>query len=130
MTVLLADARPEAVADAEKFCADMIGRKAAKGQLKEPAEAVIGRIRATDAGPANGYAAFGPCHLVIEAAAERMDVKHAVLAGLEAAVTDDCIIATNTSSLSVTASPRQPNIQGGSRGFTSSTPCPSCGSSR
>jgi 3-hydroxybutyryl-CoA dehydrogenase len=109
MTVLLADARPEAVAEAEKFCADMIGRKAAKGQLKGSAQEVIGRIRATDAGPDKGYAAFAPCHLVIEAAAERMDVKHAVLAGLEAAVTQDCIIATNTSSLSVTgfAAPAQ-----------------------
>src|SRR5262249_29621868 len=53
--------------------------------------------------PEAGYAAFAPCHLVIEAVAERLDVKHATVAAVEAAVSDACIIATNTSSLSVTA---------------------------
>jgi 3-hydroxybutyryl-CoA dehydrogenase len=103
MTALLADARPEAVAEAQKFCADMIGRKASKGQMKEDAaKAAVARIHTTDAGPEKGYAPFAPCHLVIEAVAERMDIKHAVLAGVEAAVSDACIVATNTSSLSVT----------------------------
>ncbi|HEY8563952.1 MAG TPA: 3-hydroxyacyl-CoA dehydrogenase [Beijerinckiaceae bacterium] len=103
LTVLLADADPKAGPAALDFCADMIRRKAAKGQLAaEAAEAAIARIHATEAGPERGYAAFQPCHLVIEAAAERMDVKHAVLAGVEAAVSGECVIATNTSSLSVT----------------------------
>ena len=39
--------------------------------------------------------------LVLEAVAEDMDVKHAVLAEIEAAVSDEVIIATNTSSLPV-----------------------------
>jgi len=104
ITVLLADARPEAVAEARTFCADMIGRRVAKGQMNSAdAEAAIARIRTTDAGPDAGYAAFAACDLVIEAVAERMDVKHAVLTGIESCVRDDCIIATNTSSLSVTA---------------------------
>jgi len=124
MTVLLADARPDAVADAAKFCADMIGRKAAKSQLKGSADEVIGRIRATDAGPDKGYAAFAPCHLAIEAAAERMDVKHAVLAGLEAAVSDDCIIATNTSSLSVTGFAAPARRPGRIAGFHFFNPVP------
>src|SRR3954471_6767058 len=82
MTVLLADARLEAVAEAQKFCADMIGRKAAKGQIPEAqAQQVIARIQTTPAGPDVGYASFAECDLVIEAVAERMDVKHAVLAG-------------------------------------------------
>lgn len=124
MTVFLADARPEAVVEAERFCADMIGRKAVKGQLKGSAEEVIGRIHATDAGPEKGYAAFAPCHLVVEAAAERMDVKHAVLAGLEAEVGDDCIIATNTSSLSVTGFAAPAKKPGRVAGFHFFNPVP------
>lgn len=124
MTVLLADARAEAVTEAATFCTDMIGRKGTKGQLKEPADAVIARIRATDAGPEKGYAAFAPCHLVIEAAAERMDVKHAVLAGLEAAVGGACIIATNTSSLSVTGFAAPAHKPGRVAGFHFFNPVP------
>ncbi len=104
ITVLLADARADAVAEAQRFCAEMIGRKAAKGQLREEAARdAIGRIRVTDAGPGTGYAPIARCHVVVEAVAERMEVKHAVLAGIEEAVRDECIIASNTSSLSITA---------------------------
>ncbi|MXQ10642.1 3-hydroxyacyl-CoA dehydrogenase [Microvirga makkahensis] len=104
ITVLLADARPEAVAEAVGFCTDMIRRKAAKGSLTpESAEAAIGCLRATDAGPDRGYDAFASCHIVIEAVAERLDVKQMLIAALESVVVDDCILATNTSSLSVTA---------------------------
>jgi 3-hydroxybutyryl-CoA dehydrogenase len=55
MTVLLADARLEAVAEAQKFCAEMIARKAQKGQLPEAqAQAAVARIRTTPAGPDAG----------------------------------------------------------------------------
>jgi 3-hydroxybutyryl-CoA dehydrogenase len=81
----------------------MIRRKVAKGSITpESAEAAVARLRATDAGPDRGYGAFASCHIVIEAVAERLDIKHAVIAALEEAVGDECILATNTSSLSVT----------------------------
>jgi 3-hydroxybutyryl-CoA dehydrogenase len=103
ITVLLADARRQAVDEAKSFVEDMLRRKASKGKLTaEQAEAACARVQATDAGPDAGYAAFAACDVVIEAVAERMEIKHAVLAGLEAAVRDECIIASNTSSLSVT----------------------------
>ncbi len=96
--VLLADARPEAVAEAIAFCGRMLGRRAEKGQISSgDAAAASARI-----GAADGYGGLAACDLVIEAVAERMEVKHAVLAELEKSVRDDCIIATNTSSLSVT----------------------------
>jgi 3-hydroxybutyryl-CoA dehydrogenase len=41
--------------------------------------------------------------LVIEAIIERLDAKQALLADLESVVTKDCILASNTSSLSVTS---------------------------
>jgi 3-hydroxybutyryl-CoA dehydrogenase len=125
MTVLLADARIGAVEEARCFCVDMIRRKASKGQLTgADAEAAAGRIRGTDAGPETGYAALATCHLVIEAVAERMEVKHAVLAGLEAAVSDTCIIATNTSSLSVTAFAAAARMPGRVAGFHFFNPVP------
>ncbi len=103
ITVLLADARPETVAEAIDFCTDMIRRKVAKGSLTpESAEAAIGRLRPTDAGPDRGYDAFASCHIVIEAVAERLDIKQMLIAALEGVVSDECILATNTSSLSVT----------------------------
>jgi 3-hydroxyacyl-CoA dehydrogenase/enoyl-CoA hydratase/3-hydroxybutyryl-CoA epimerase len=46
---------------------------------------------------------FGRTELVVEAVAERLDVKRAVFADLAAAMPADAILATNTSSLSVTA---------------------------
>jgi 3-hydroxyacyl-CoA dehydrogenase len=47
-------------------------------------------------------AAFAGADVVIEAVFERMDVKKQVFAEVEAVVGDDCILMTNTSSLSVT----------------------------
>ncbi|MEO2093973.1 MAG: 3-hydroxyacyl-CoA dehydrogenase NAD-binding domain-containing protein [bacterium] len=46
---------------------------------------------------------FSRTQLVVEAVAERMEVKRAVFADLAAALPDDAILATNTSSLSVSA---------------------------
>ena len=103
MTVRLADARAVAVAEGVAGAVAMIRRKAEKGQITaEAADAAIARIHPTDAGPEVGWAALADCDVVVEAVVERMDVKHAVLSGLETVVRDDCILATNTSSLSVT----------------------------
>ena len=47
------------------------------------------------------YAGFAAADLVVEAIVEKMDVKRAVLAEAESHVPERCILATNTSSLSV-----------------------------
>lgn len=44
---------------------------------------------------------FAPCGLVIEAIVENIAVKHKVFAELEGIVSNDCILASNTSSLSI-----------------------------
>jgi 3-hydroxyacyl-CoA dehydrogenase/enoyl-CoA hydratase/carnithine racemase len=49
-----------------------------------------------------GYAHFADCDFVLEAVFEEMSVKQQVFADLEAAVLPECVLATNTSSLSVT----------------------------
>jgi len=48
-------------------------------------------------------AALSTCDIVIEAIAERLDVKNAVFQELEPLVAPSCIIASNTSSISITA---------------------------
>jgi 3-hydroxyacyl-CoA dehydrogenase len=49
-----------------------------------------------------GYGHFADCDLVLEAVFEEMGVKQQVFADLEAVVPPECVLATNTSSLSVT----------------------------
>ena len=49
------------------------------------------------------YAAFADCDWVIEAVFEELKIKQEVFAKLEAIVAPECILATNTSSLSVDA---------------------------
>jgi 3-hydroxybutyryl-CoA dehydrogenase len=53
--------------------------------------------------PVRELKALAECGLVIEAAPEDLELKRALFAELAAAVDGDCVLATNTSSLSVTA---------------------------
>lgn len=52
---------------------------------------------------ADSLSALADCDLVVEAIVERLDVKRSVFAELEGIVREDAVLATNTSSLSVTA---------------------------
>jgi 3-hydroxyacyl-CoA dehydrogenase/enoyl-CoA hydratase/carnithine racemase len=49
-----------------------------------------------------GYDHFADCDLVLEAVFEEMSVKQQVFADVEAVVSPECVLATNTSALSVT----------------------------
>jgi enoyl-CoA hydratase/3-hydroxyacyl-CoA dehydrogenase len=66
-------------------------------QGEERLAEVLGRIAGT-----TSYADFGDVDLVIEAVPERMDIKQAVFAELDAATPGHAILASNTSSLSIT----------------------------
>ncbi|MBI3057194.1 MAG: 3-hydroxyacyl-CoA dehydrogenase, partial [Betaproteobacteria bacterium] len=96
--VLMMDARDGAAQEAHDFIGKMLLRAAEKGAMTHlDAQAALGRIRIV-----NALADFKPCHALIEAVAENLDVKRQVFGELEAVVAPDCILATNTSSLSVT----------------------------
>ena len=58
---------------------------------------VLGRIHGT-----TSYAEFGDVDIAIEAVPERMEIKQAVFAELDAATPGHAILASNTSSLSIT----------------------------
>src|SRR4051794_5453889 len=65
-----------------------------------------GRLRPEDLGSLDGVdavARLGEAELVIEAAPEDLELKRALLTEVARHVADDCVLATNTSSLSVTA---------------------------
>ncbi|WP_155056499.1 3-hydroxyacyl-CoA dehydrogenase [Streptomyces blattellae] len=53
--------------------------------------------------PAGSLADLADCAVVVEAVVERLDVKQDLFRELEGIVGEDCLLATNTSSLSVTA---------------------------
>ena len=71
--------------------------KITEEQGREQVEAVLGRITGTTA-----YDGFGDVDFVIEAVPERMEIKQAVFAELDAVTPGHAILASNTSSLSIT----------------------------
>ncbi|WP_433884499.1 3-hydroxybutyryl-CoA dehydrogenase [Pseudomonas vranovensis] len=63
----------------------------------EDAEAAVARIRTS-----TDYAQLQQAELVVEAATENLELKLRILKQIAASVSDQCVIATNTSSLSIT----------------------------
>lgn len=99
LTVLLHDARPGAVEEAIGFIRGLVERGVEKGrQSRDAADATLARLK-----PAAGLADLAGAGLVIEAIVEKIEPKQALFAELEGIVGADCVLATNTSSLSVTA---------------------------
>ncbi|MCB9913613.1 MAG: enoyl-CoA hydratase/isomerase family protein [Planctomycetes bacterium] len=78
--------------------ADLAKKRKRKRLLPHEERAAIDRLDTTPT-----LTGFGRTELVVEAVAERLDVKRKVFADLAAALPADAILATNTSSLSVTA---------------------------
>src|SRR5665213_3050735 len=96
---LLHDPIPAALEKGVQRIRDGFDKEAAKGRITaEEAQACAERLQAVD-----DLAAFSPCELVIEAAPERLELKHEIYGRLSQIVSDSCVLATNTSSLLVTA---------------------------
>jgi len=96
--VLMTDSRPGAAQEARDFIEKMLVRAAEKGSMtKDEAVGAVNRIRIVGT-PSDMKA----CHAVIEVIVENLEAKQQLFAELEGVVTPDCILATNTSSLSVT----------------------------
>ncbi len=96
--VLLNDARPDAITKAIETIAKNTERQAAKGAITNDARAAA--LALIEAAP--DLAAFAQADMVIEAATEREDIKRAIFTQLAPHLRDDAILATNTSSLSIT----------------------------
>ncbi|MDA5193423.1 3-hydroxyacyl-CoA dehydrogenase [Govanella unica] len=118
--VIIADANPKAAEDALGFISDLLKRAADKGRMTaEAADAAIKNITV-----AQGVAAFKDCTLVVEAIIERLDIKRQVFAELEGIVSADCILASNTSSLSVTSIAAGAKLPGRIAGYHFFNPVP------
>src|SRR5687768_4614273 len=96
---LVFDAQPGAAQKARDSISQALGKLLEKEKLDRPAvEATLARIETVES-----LEAFRPCHLVVEAIVEDLGAKRELFASLEGVVAPDCILASNTSSLSVTA---------------------------
>jgi 3-hydroxybutyryl-CoA dehydrogenase len=97
--VYLCDAQRDAVVAARRELAERLARAAEKGRIdRAEADAILERVVSC-----SDLSEVADAGLVVEAVFEDLTVKRELLARVEDVVTPETIIATNTSSLSVTA---------------------------
>lgn len=101
--VHLADARPGVAAGSLERLAGTLQRLVDKGRMTAPErEQVLARLTAHDV-PGGDVTALPPAGLVVEAVVEDLAVKQELFAALAAHLGEEPVLATNTSSLDVTA---------------------------
>lgn len=97
--VWMADLDASALDAAMDSLGKVYARLVEKGRVnRQEADEILGRIQCT-----TDLNKLAPCGLVLEAIVENLDVKANVMTQLEAVVSEAAVLATNTSSLSVTA---------------------------
>ena len=97
--VLLFDTQAGAADAALNALRDTWQKLLTKGKLDQAEhDACISRVRLADA-----WEALAPCDLVVEAIVEKLDIKQRLFADLENLVGPKTVLASNTSSLSITA---------------------------
>lgn len=95
--VLLHDSRREAIDQALQHNRELLERALAKGKLSSEAlAATLACMR-----PAPALSELAGCDLLIEAIVENLDAKQALFRQLEALVSPEAVLASNTSSLSI-----------------------------
>src|SRR5258706_6801888 len=81
-----------------KRIASALDKLVQRSKLKpDEREAALGRIRAVD-----DFAGLGDCDVVVEAATENQELKKKIFSDLDKAVKPGAILASNTSSISIT----------------------------
>lgn len=120
MNVILHDVREGAAEAGLDAVFKRLYRLAEKGKITD-ADVAQMRGRAI---AASGLADFGACHLVVEAVFEDLDLKQRVFGAVEDAVDDDCIIASNTSSILISAIARTCRNRGRIAGMHFFNPVP------
>jgi 3-hydroxybutyryl-CoA dehydrogenase len=97
--VLLHDSRPGAARGAKESVSAQLARLAEKGRLERDA---VARAEANLV-IADSREALSSCPIVIEAIVENLEAKRELFRALEEIVSGDCLMASNTSSFSITA---------------------------
>jgi len=97
--VQLVDINQDAVVESRNKLQKILNRQVEKGRMSDlEVREIMGRIYF-----GTSMSTFSEADMVIEAIVENLEVKQKVFAQIEEIVGADCILATNTSSLSVTA---------------------------
>jgi 3-hydroxybutyryl-CoA dehydrogenase len=95
--VHLVDVNESAVQNAKRNLEAVLSKLEEKGKISaEEHTAILGRINYS-----SDILSFQNCGLIIEAIIEKIEVKHKVFEQLEGVVSKECILASNTSSLSI-----------------------------
>jgi 3-hydroxyacyl-CoA dehydrogenase/enoyl-CoA hydratase/carnithine racemase len=97
LPLVIRDVKQEIVDSALESIRDELHAQVAKGRYDEGKARFLGSLVVGT----TGYGEFADCDLVLEAVFEELTVKKEVFAALEEVVSPECILATNTSSLSV-----------------------------
>ncbi|MDE2333211.1 MAG: 3-hydroxybutyryl-CoA dehydrogenase [Rhodospirillales bacterium] len=98
LPVVMLDIRQEALDKALGVMGGNMDRQVKRGLITaEDKAAALARITTT-----TDYASFGDCDLVVEAATEKEDIKRAVFKTLLPHLSPRCMLASNTSSISIT----------------------------
>lgn len=96
-SVVLVDVNTDALAKAKTNLDKVLSKLVEKAKISESdKQQTLDRILFSAQ-----FEDFKPCGIVIEAIVEKLEVKHAVFQQMEAVVSDNCILASNTSSLSI-----------------------------
>jgi 3-hydroxyacyl-CoA dehydrogenase/enoyl-CoA hydratase/carnithine racemase len=90
---------PEALEPGKAFVRKILDGMAEKKRIKEPVDEIMARLTAVS----EYTAAFGEADIVIEAVFEEIGVKKQVYGELSRVVREDCIVASNTSSIPITS---------------------------
>ena len=98
LPVVLLDMKPDALDKAMATMARNMERQVAKGAITD-AQKSAGLALVT---PSSDYASFAAADLVIEAATEKEEVKRAIYRALTPHLKPSCMLASNTSSISIT----------------------------
>jgi 3-hydroxybutyryl-CoA dehydrogenase len=97
--VVAIEVDPEALARGMGLLEASLARAVGRGKLSEAdKDAILGRVR-----PAAGFSEAATVDLAIEVVPERMEIKRQIFAELDRVCGPEAILATNTSSLSVTS---------------------------
>jgi 3-hydroxybutyryl-CoA dehydrogenase len=98
LDVVLADVGDEALQRGREAIERNLTRQVGRGKIREEEkQGALARIRT-----GLDYTLFGDCDMVIEAATEKEDVKRRIFKELTPKLRPDALIATNTSSISIT----------------------------